>query len=32
VINHLPLHLDATRGEHGTLIGHVAHRQRCCMP
>ncbi len=24
VINHLPLHLDATRGEHGTLIGHVA--------
>jgi transcriptional regulator len=24
VINHLPLHLDSTRGEHGTLIGHVA--------
>jgi transcriptional regulator len=24
VINHLPLHLDATRGEHGTLVGHVA--------
>jgi transcriptional regulator len=24
VINHLPLHLDPTRGQHGTLIGHVA--------
>jgi transcriptional regulator len=24
VINHLPLHLDPTRGEHGTLLGHVA--------
>ena len=24
VINHLPLHLDPTRGPHGTLIGHVA--------
>ncbi|MFM8695666.1 MAG: FMN-binding negative transcriptional regulator [Betaproteobacteria bacterium] len=24
VINHLPLHLDTSRGEHGTLIGHVA--------
>ena len=24
VINHLPLHLDSNRGEHGTLIGHVA--------
>lgn len=24
VINHLPLHLDATRGEHGLLVGHVA--------
>ncbi len=24
VINHLPLHLDASRGEFGTLIGHVA--------
>lgn len=24
VINHVPFLLDATRGEHGTLIGHVA--------
>ena len=24
VVNHLPLHLDPTRGAHGTLIGHVA--------
>jgi transcriptional regulator len=24
VINHLPLHLDPTRGEHGALLGHVA--------
>ena len=24
LINHLPLHLDETRGPHGTLVGHVA--------
>jgi transcriptional regulator len=24
VVNHIPFHLDPTRGEHGTLIGHVA--------
>jgi transcriptional regulator len=24
VVNHLPLWLDPTQGEHGTLIGHVA--------
>jgi transcriptional regulator len=24
VVNHVPFHLDPTRGEHGTLIGHVA--------
>jgi transcriptional regulator len=24
VVNHVPFMLDATRGEHGTLIGHVA--------
>lgn len=24
VINHLPFMLDASRGEHGTLVGHVA--------
>jgi transcriptional regulator len=23
-VNHVPLYLDATRGAHGTLIGHVA--------
>jgi transcriptional regulator len=24
VVNHIPLLLDATRGKHGTLVGHVA--------
>lgn len=24
LVNHIPFFLDATRGEHGTLIGHVA--------
>ena len=24
VVNHVPFHLDESRGEHGTLIGHVA--------
>lgn len=24
VVNHIPFHLDPARGEHGTLIGHVA--------
>jgi transcriptional regulator len=24
VVNHVPFMLDATRGEHGTLVGHVA--------
>ncbi len=24
VVNHLPFHLDETRGPHGTLIGHLA--------
>jgi transcriptional regulator len=24
VVNHIPFHLDAHRGEHGTLVGHVA--------
>jgi len=24
LVNHVPFHLDPTRGEHGTLIGHVA--------
>lgn len=24
VVNHVPFFLDATRGEHGTLVGHVA--------
>jgi transcriptional regulator len=24
IANHLPLHLDAQRGVHGTLVGHVA--------
>jgi transcriptional regulator len=24
LVNHVPFFLDATRGEHGTLIGHVA--------
>lgn len=24
IINHLPFMLDASRGEHGTLVGHVA--------
>jgi transcriptional regulator len=23
-VNHVPLHLDTTRGEHGSLIGHLA--------
>ena len=23
-VNHVPLHLDASRGEHGTLVGHLA--------
>ena len=24
VVNHVPFHLDESRGEHGTLVGHVA--------
>lgn len=24
IVNHIPFYLDPTRGEHGTLVGHVA--------
>ena len=24
LVNHIPMLLDADRGEHGTLVGHVA--------
>lgn len=28
IVNHIPFYLDSARGEHGTLVGHVAKENR----
>lgn len=32
VVNHIPFLLDSSKGEHGTLVGHIARQIRSGNP